>query len=55
MIMSINFKVEDNHIVFDNLMRKKIKPITCIKFSDEKTTHHTSITSKGPMMRTLLK
>jgi hydrogenase maturation factor len=51
MIMSIPFKVEDNHIIFDNLLKKKIKPITCIKFAETPNSQ----TPKGPVMRTLLK
>lgn len=34
MIKTVNCKVEGNHIIFDNYVRKKIKPITCVKLRD---------------------
>jgi len=54
MITSISFKVEENHIIFDNLIKKKIKPITCVKFKEGSITYQSQNT-KALMMRTLLK
>ena len=36
MLNRITYKVEDNVIVFDPFIRKKIKPITCVKMREER-------------------
>jgi hypothetical protein len=54
MIKTTNFKVEGNHIIFDNLMKKKIKPINCVKLKEGPIPYNL-IDNKGYVMRTLLK
>lgn len=39
MIKTVNCKVEGNYIIFDNFAKKKIKPITCVKFKDGGLTY----------------
>lgn len=54
MIKSVNCKVEGNHIIFDNYVRKKIKPITCVKFRDGGMPT-TQLDNRGYYWKTLLK
>lgn len=54
MIQSIHFKVEGNHIIFDNLSKKKIKPINCVKFK-EPTIPVSMMDNRGFVMRQLMK
>lgn len=34
MLKAVNCKVEGNHIIFENCVKKKIKPITCVKLRE---------------------
>lgn len=36
MLNRVQYKVEDNLIVFDHFISKKIKPITCVKIREER-------------------
>lgn len=52
MLNRVSFKVEDNLIVFDPFLRKKIKPITQVQFGEEKLAN---LDNSGLMARLTLK
>lgn len=54
LIKTVNCKVEGNHIIFDNYVRKKIKPITCVKLR-EGGVPASQLDNRGLHWRTLLK
>jgi len=54
MIKQVNCKVEGNYLIFDNYVRKKIRPITSVKLREGGIPFN-QLENRGLIARTILK
>lgn len=54
MIKTVSCKVEGSYIIFDNYVRKKIKPINCVKFKEGGIPLH-MLDNRGVILRNIMK